>query len=118
MTSRPLSRWWWVPLVAICTLGAAAAPETVVGAAKRGDSAKALALVKAKGDVNEPEPDGTTALHWAAHHEDLALLDALIAAGAKVSAVNRYGVQPISVAAVNANAAVLARLLKAGAAPN
>src|SRR5436190_6432782 len=101
--ARTLSGLLWAPVVAVCTLGGAPT-DTVVGAAKRGDSAAALALVKSRADVNLPEADGTTALHWAADHEDLALIDALIAGGAKVSTANRYGVEPISVAAVNANA--------------
>ena len=46
------------------------------------------------------------------------LVDRLLRAGANVNATNRYGVAPISLAAVNANPAVLKRLLDAGADPN
>ena len=69
-------------------------------------------------DVNQAEPDGATALHWAVHRNDAELVDLLIAAGADVAAANRYGVQPISLAAENGNAALLDALLDAGADPN
>ena len=69
-------------------------------------------------DVNQAEPDGATALHWAVHRNEAELVDLLLAAGADVSAANRYGVQPISLAAENGNAGILAALLDAGADPN
>ena len=69
-------------------------------------------------DVNQAAPDGATALHWAVHRNDAGLVDLLIAAGADVAAANRYGVQPISLAAENGNAAILEALLDAGADPN
>jgi uncharacterized protein len=76
------------------------------------------ALLQQRGDVNKPEADGTTALHWAVRNDDVALVDRLIRAGASVKAANRYGVTPLYLAAVNGNAAVIERLLKAGADPN
>ena len=69
-------------------------------------------------DVNQTAPDGATALHWAVHKNDAALVDLLLDAGADVSAANRYGVQPISLAAENGNAEILEALLEAGADPN
>ena len=58
-------------------------------------------------DVNQPAPDGTTALHWAAENNDDELVAMLLKAGAHVTATNRYGVQPLSLAAVNGNAAII-----------
>ena len=69
-------------------------------------------------DVNAPEPDGSTALHWAAHRGDLATVDLLLRAGARAVSVNAFGITPLSLAAENGNAAVVARLLKGGAASN
>lgn len=61
------------------------------------------------------DPDGTTALHWAVRRGNAAAVDALIAAGANVSARNRYGVSPLSLAAERGDPALVERLLKAGA---
>ncbi len=69
-------------------------------------------------DVNASQPDGTTALHWATYHDDLDLVNRLLAAGAKVSVANRYGVTPLSLACVNGNAKMIERFLDAGADAN
>ena len=66
-------------------------------------------------DVNAPEVDGTTALHWAVHRGDLDLAQRLIRAGAKVNVKNEYGSTPMSEAAVLGRADLLEALLKAGA---
>ena len=75
-------------------------PPPLVDAVKAGDKAAALALIEKRADVNAPEPDGTTALHWAVHHNDLDLVQRLIRAGANVNAKNDYGATPMSEAAV------------------
>ena len=49
------------------------------------------------------EADGTTPLHWAVRSDDLETSKALLGAGANASAANRYGVTPLSLAAVNGN---------------
>jgi len=71
-----------------------------------------------RADVNVARPDGTTALHLAAEHEDVALVKQLIGAGANVKVRNRYGVAPLSIAASTGNAAIVTALLDAGADPN
>ena len=103
---------------------AAAAPlagsgeTTLVDAVQRHDLAEINTLLAQDADVNEPQPDGTTAVHWAAHHGDVDLLNRLIAAGGAVQAMNRYGVTPIWQAASNGHAAVVEALLRGGADPN
>ncbi len=71
-----------------------------------------------KADVNAPQVDGSTALHWAVELDDLAMADQLIRAGARVAARTREGVTPLQLAAINGSAALIDRLLKAGADPN
>ena len=65
--------------------------------------------------MNAPEPDGTTALHWAVQQNDVELVTRLIRAGAKVNVKNDFGSTPMAEAAVVANAALLGALLEAGA---
>lgn len=90
----------------------------VVAAARSGDLMALRAAVRQSPDVNVPDVDGTTALHWAVHHADVAAIDLLLRAGAKVATPNRYGATPLWVAARTGRAAVLKRLLDAGADPN
>jgi len=71
-----------------------------------------------KADVNAPQADGTTALHWAARWDDLDMAAALIRAGANPQAANRDGATPMFLAAQNGSAAMIEALLKAGADPN
>src|SRR6188508_1025384 len=90
----------------------------LVDAAKAGNSSAAISLVQKKVDVNVPEADGTTALHWAVRNDDAKLVDQLIRAGANAKAENRYGVTTIALACENGSAPVVERLLKAGVSAN
>ena len=69
-------------------------------------------------DVNVAQPDGATALHWAAHWDDAESVELLIRAGANVNAANDYGVTPLLLASLNGNASVVAALLRGRANPN
>ena len=60
----------------------------------------------------------TPALHWATQHSDVEMVDLLLHARANVRALNRYGVSPLELAAINGNAGIVERLVKAGADVN
>src|SRR5580765_8744616 len=87
----------------------------VARAVREGDRAALESLIKQRVDVNVPEVDGTTALHWAVRADDVATVARLIRAGAHANAANRYGVTPLALAAGLGSAAVIDALLKAGA---
>ena len=96
----------------------ATADERLVEAVRTGDYAAARALVDTGGDVDAPEPDGTTALHWAVRQDSAGIAKLLLRAGADANAANRYGTTPLSLAGTNGNAETVALLLDAGADPN
>jgi ankyrin repeat protein len=87
-------------------------------AVERMDRAAIRALLQQRVDVNTPQIDGMTALHWAAFKDDLETGELLVRAGANVKVANRYGVTPLSLACVNGNGEMVELLLKAGADPN
>jgi uncharacterized protein len=90
----------------------------VIDAAKNGDRAALRTLISKKVDVNQPDGDGATALHWAAYRDDLESVNLLIGAGANVNAANDLGATPLWNACTNASTPVAKRLLDAGANPN
>jgi ankyrin repeat protein len=102
--------------LAVVTAGAAG--SDVADAAMKGSREAVRTLLQRKADVNLAQIDGTTALHWAVRVDDLDMADMLIRAGAKVTAATREGVTPLQLAAMNGNAAMLLKLIKAGADPN
>jgi ankyrin len=102
----------------LAAVNAGAATSEVADAAMKGNREAVRTLLQRKADANAPQIDGTTALHWAVRVDDLDMADMLIRAGAKVSAATREGVTPLQLAAMNGNAAMLVKLVKAGADPN
>jgi ankyrin repeat protein len=104
-----------VALLCIAGTVSAAGKSDVADAASKGDKAAVRALIQQKADVNAPQTDGATALHWAVYREDADLVDTLIRAGAKPAVTNREGVTPLMMAALYGNAGIIDRLLKAGA---
>ena len=93
----------------------AAGKSDVADAAMKGDLAAVRTLIVKKVDVNAPQVDGATALHWAVHLDNAEMVEALIKAGANVKAANRDGATPLSIAALYGNPRVVEALLKGGA---
>jgi ankyrin repeat protein len=108
----------FVFFVTFVVQGWAAGKSDVADAAARGDITAVRALIAQKNDVNAPQADGATALHWAVFKSNRELVDILIKAGANPKAANREGSTPLWIASVNGDAATIEALLTAGADPN
>ena len=112
------NRSWLLILLCIILPGAAfGAGLNAADAAQQNDNDALRALLKQRGDVNAAQPDGTTALHWAAHWNDEEAVNLLLRAGANAKAMNRYGATPLSEAVVSGSGKMIEALLKAGADP-
>ena len=107
---------WCAATIAAASLSANGA--AVADAAEKNDAARVRTLLRQRADVNAPQADGMTALHWAVYHDDVALARELVRAGASIAAANRYGVRPLTLACTNGNAETAAVLLEAGADAN
>jgi uncharacterized protein len=110
-----------IALVFVCA-GAHAGAEST-GAVAQAALARPPASTQASAsavstDINAQAADGSTALLWASHRNDVAEVKRLIQAGAKVSLANHYGATPMSEAALQGEAEVISALLKAGADAN
>src|SRR5215467_1894803 len=92
----------------------AAGDTSLAEAVKAQDNAAIRSLLSRRPDVNTPQADGSTALAWAAHWDDLETAGLLIRAGAKVSSANHYGVTPLWEACNNRSAAMVKILAEAG----
>ena len=102
----------------VAGLEAASSAISLVDAVKQGNREAVRVLLAKRTDVNQPEPDGTTPLHWAVRANDAETVTLLLRAGAKVSAANRNGVMPLTLASVNGDPVIIETLLNAGADPN
>jgi uncharacterized protein len=96
----------------------AATTDELIKAVREGNIEVARALLKQRVDVNAPQGDGATALHWAVQRDDLNTVEFLLRAGARPTAADDTGVTPLYLACINRNAVMVEKLLAAGANPN
>ncbi len=118
MLSNRMSASWLMVALAVFSLAAARPAVPLIEAVKGGNREALRDLLRRNHDVNAPQIDGTTALHWAVNRDDVEAVELLIRAGADVNVQNRYGVAPLTLACVNGNAVITDKLLKSGANPN
>jgi len=107
-----------VTCVFVAFAGTAGAQSNLADAIQKGDRNTALALIAQGADVNKPQADGTTPLHWAAYRVDRELLNTLLKKGAKPNVANRFGSTPLAEAARVGEAELAGMLLEAGADAN
>ena len=97
------------------------ADMALINASREKDVDQVRSLLQGSADVNAVEADGTSALAWAVYNSDVDMVDLLLgsaADGADANAANDYGVTPLHLACTNQNAAIVSKLLRAGADPN
>jgi ankyrin repeat protein len=106
-------------LALVPAIVAGAGDETAVAdAVMHRDVTSLRALLARKADVNSPQPDGSTALHWAAYWNDVTAADLLLKAGAAPAPATRLGATPLFLAVQSGTPAMVSRLLEAGADVN
>src|SRR5258708_3791654 len=110
--------WWTILLVCVSAIAAAGADLRLVEAVRSKDTSEVRSFLKQHADVNAARGDGSTALTWAAHWDDLDTVALLIGAGANVNAATDSGATALWEACSNASAAMVEKLSKAGANPN
>lgn len=106
-------------MAAVIVAGVAFAGKSVAGELadliEQGQRRAAVALIEAGADVNEPQGDGTTPLHWAVYRIDAGLVGMLLERGARPDVVNAFGSSPLGEAINVANVDLVTMLLEAGA---
>jgi ankyrin repeat protein len=90
----------------------------LVESVKAKDDTTAKSLLQEKVDVNVTQPDGATALAWAAYWDAQEIAGLLISAGADVDLGNDYGITPLMLACNNGSSEMVRKLLDARANPN
>ena len=107
----------WVLLAANLASAQERVASDVADATMRRDDARIEQLIAAHADVNAAQPDGSTALHWAAYHGDTRAAETLLRAHANPNGVTETGMTPLILACEGGNAELVKLLLQHGANP-
>lgn len=94
------------------------ADTRLVDAAESKSWATVAELVGQGVSVNQAQPDGMTAIHWAVYHDNQKTVRLLIEAKCNVNATTRYQVTPLSIACQLGRPDSAEHLLAAGADAN
>lgn len=87
-------------------------------AAKAQDWTAVRTLLKDGAPVDSAQADGSTALAWSVHWNDIQTAEHLLKAGADPDLANDFGISPLYLACENSNFPAIDLLLSAGANPN
>ncbi len=107
----------WACVLALSTAALLPATPrlTLADVMEAGNGSEVRRMIAEGVDVDAAQPDGTTALHWAAYRDDVSLADLLLASGADPNTRNSYGTVPLALACTNGSTSIVAKLLEAGA---
>ncbi len=111
-------RVWSIVIALASTVSAASLEPSLADAVERQDYSQIRSLLDKGANVNAPQFDGTTALHWAAYNDDFETAKLLTDAGADVKAQNRYGITPLTPAITSSADDLVELLLEKGADSN
>ena len=117
MARTRLDPWGLALVLLFCGPLCRAADSPLADAVERSDRSGAAALLAQRVNVNQAQNDGMTALHWAAHLDDLETAKLLLSSKADVNAANHFGVPPLALACMNGNEAMVELLLASAQEP-
>ena len=84
----------------VTDVGAAEMSRELIEAVRTDDLNQVERLIMSGVEVSGTRGDGSTALHWAVHRENIEISDLLIDSGADINAADDHGVTPLALAAV------------------
>lgn len=118
---RPVEKLGLTLAAVLAGTGAASGASlgvSLIEAVRADDRAGAIALLDRGANPNTREPDGTTALSWAAIRGNTEIASQLLEAGADPNSHNALGASPLSIAIENGATGVTQLLVRNGADPN
>jgi len=103
-------------LAVACAAASKSEPDLrLIQAIKEQGGRGASTLVGEHIDINTAQPDGATALAWAAYLDQAQTVDLLLKAGAKTNTADEYGETPLTLACATGDYGVIEKLIQAGA---
>ena len=96
----------------VTDVGAAEMSRELIEAVRTDDLNQVERLIMSGVEVSGKRGDGSTALHWAVHRENIEISDLLIDSGADINAADDHGVTPLALACLNGSSVMVEQLLR------